>query len=208
MKILIRNLSRDTTESAIRAMFESHGAVQSCTLVVDKKTGLSKGFGYIEMPKQGEAKAAIKTLNGTKVDDSILRVKKAVPKKDQSTQIIPENENSHVSKGASLDGVTLETILKQMVEKYGWEYMAKRTKINCFKDHPSISSSLKFLRKTEWAREKIEALYLGRDISKSGDQRSKLKSNSKPDSRPRSKTESESGTIKKNVWGTPIDEGE
>ena len=77
MKLLIRNLSRQTAESAIRAMFERYGSVQSCTLIIDKETGESKGFGFIEMPKPGEAKAAMKSLNGTDVDGNKIRVKKA-----------------------------------------------------------------------------------------------------------------------------------
>ena len=77
MKLLIRNLARATTEVELRAMFEAHGAVQSCTLVLDKETGSSKGFGFVEMPNQGDAKAAMKTLNGKDVAGSKIRVKKA-----------------------------------------------------------------------------------------------------------------------------------
>ncbi len=77
MKLLIRNLARTTTEEELRAMFEAHGAVQSCTLVIDKETGISKGFGFVEMPKPGEAKAAVNTLNGKDVAGSKIRVKKA-----------------------------------------------------------------------------------------------------------------------------------
>lgn len=80
MKLLIRNLARTTTEAELRAMFEAHGTVQSCTLVLDKETGISKGFGFVEIPKQGEAKAAMKILNGTDVAGSKIRVKKAEPK--------------------------------------------------------------------------------------------------------------------------------
>lgn len=77
MKLLIRNLARTTTEEELRAMFEAHGTVQSCSLVMDKETGSSKGFGFIEMPKPGEAKAAVNTLNGKDVAGSKIRVKKA-----------------------------------------------------------------------------------------------------------------------------------
>jgi RNA recognition motif-containing protein len=77
MKLLIRNLDRTTTENSVRTLFESHGSVQSCSLVMDEKSGLSKGFGFVEMPKAGEAKAAIKNLNGTDVEGSTMRVKKA-----------------------------------------------------------------------------------------------------------------------------------
>ena len=59
MKLLIRNLARTTTEAELRALFEAHGKVQSCTLVIDKKTGGSKGFGFVEMPNDAEAQAAI-----------------------------------------------------------------------------------------------------------------------------------------------------
>ena len=59
-----------------------------------------------------------------------------------------------------LHGVTLERLLKRLVEKYGWEELGHRIKLKCFSNEPSISSSLKFLRKTPWARQKVEALYL------------------------------------------------
>lgn len=59
-----------------------------------------------------------------------------------------------------LHGVKLLTILEVLVEKYGWERLAMKININCFKDNPSINSSLKFLRKTQWARDKVEQLYL------------------------------------------------
>ncbi|MBL8078777.1 MAG: DUF2132 domain-containing protein [Anaerolineales bacterium] len=59
-----------------------------------------------------------------------------------------------------LHGITLETILTRLVEKYGWEELGKRIPIQCFINDPSIKSSLKFLRRTPWARKKIEELYL------------------------------------------------
>jgi RNA recognition motif-containing protein len=77
MKLLIRNLARTTTDTTIREMFEAYGVIQSCTLVMDKKSGVSKGFGFVEMPKPGEAKAAIKNLNGKELDGNKIRVKKA-----------------------------------------------------------------------------------------------------------------------------------
>jgi len=61
-------------------MFESYGTVQSCTLVIDKESGSSKGFGFAEMPKPGEAKAAMKGLNGKLVEGQKIRVKKAESK--------------------------------------------------------------------------------------------------------------------------------
>jgi len=59
-----------------------------------------------------------------------------------------------------LHGKTLEMILNELVAKYGWPEMGYRIRINCFLDDPSIKSSLKFLRKTDWARKKVEELYI------------------------------------------------
>ena len=59
-----------------------------------------------------------------------------------------------------LHGVTLEMILTDLVEHYGWEELGQTINIKCFTHEPSIKSSLKFLRKTPWAREKVEGLYL------------------------------------------------
>jgi len=59
-----------------------------------------------------------------------------------------------------LHGVKLATIMEKLVEEYGWEKLAMRININCFKNDPSIKSSLKFLRRTQWARDKVEDLYL------------------------------------------------
>ena len=59
-----------------------------------------------------------------------------------------------------LHGVTLEMILNQLVQHYGWAELAKRIPIRCFINEPSLKSSLKFLRRTPWARRKVEELYL------------------------------------------------
>ncbi len=59
-----------------------------------------------------------------------------------------------------LHGVTLEALLTRLVDHYGWDQLALRIKINCFTSDPSIKSSLKFLRKTPWARKEVEDLYL------------------------------------------------
>ena len=80
MKLLIRNLNRNTTEAELLTMFEVHGDVQSCNLVMDKLTNKSKGFAFVEMPKPGEAKLAMKTLNGQEVAGNRIRVKKSEPK--------------------------------------------------------------------------------------------------------------------------------
>ena len=80
MKLLARNLDGSITEADLRDMFEGYGAVQSCNLVIDKETGISKGFAFIEMPKPGDAKAAMKNLNGLDIAGKKIRVKKAEPK--------------------------------------------------------------------------------------------------------------------------------
>jgi uncharacterized protein (DUF2132 family) len=59
-----------------------------------------------------------------------------------------------------LHGITLEMILTRLVEKYGWDELGQRITIKCFTNDPSVKSSLKFLRRTPWARKKVEELYL------------------------------------------------
>ncbi len=59
-----------------------------------------------------------------------------------------------------LHGITLEQLLSELVDHYGWEYLGQKITIRCFQQDPSISSSLKFLRKTPWARTKVEAMYI------------------------------------------------
>ena len=73
-----------------------------------------------------------------------------------------ENENIQSEKQLNnpLHGIKLATILEVLVEEYGWERLSMKVNINCFKENPSINSSLKFLRKTQWARDKVEQLYL------------------------------------------------
>jgi uncharacterized protein (DUF2132 family) len=75
-----------------------------------------------------------------------------MPKPKENPQMTQANNPLH--------GLTLETIVTRLVEHYGWEELAQRIDINCFKSDPSIKSSLKFLRKTQWARDKVESLYV------------------------------------------------
>ena len=84
MKIIMRNLSRDTTETELLTLFQAYGNVQYCKLVMDKVTGKSKGFGFVEMPHIGEARAAIKGLNYQDIDGSRIRVKKAEKREDNA----------------------------------------------------------------------------------------------------------------------------
>lgn len=59
-----------------------------------------------------------------------------------------------------LHGVTLEQVVTDLVDTFGWELLAQQVNVNCFRDNPSVKSSLKFLRKTQWARDKVESLYV------------------------------------------------
>jgi uncharacterized protein (DUF2132 family) len=67
---------------------------------------------------------------------------------------------THIQPNNPLHGITLEMILNQLVEQYGWAELGNRIPIKCFTSNPSIKSSLTFLRKTPWARKKVEGLYL------------------------------------------------
>ena len=93
--------------------------------------------------------------------------KKPTLKKAIEKEKLDKQANKSFGKGKSeeqpnnpLHGIKLATIVETLVEHYGWERLAMKININCFKNDPSIKSSLKFLRKTEWARDKVERLYL------------------------------------------------
>ena len=73
---------------------------------------------------------------------------------------MPNNENKPKKNKDPLHGVTLEMMVTRLQEAYGWEELGRQVRINCFNHEPSIKSSLKFLRKTPWAREKVESFYL------------------------------------------------
>lgn len=75
MNIIILNLSRDTTKAELTELFEQYGPVASCDIVMDKQTGLSKGFGFIQMNDEDEAEAAIISLHGIELDGYKIRVK-------------------------------------------------------------------------------------------------------------------------------------
>ncbi|MFC1665178.1 RNA recognition motif domain-containing protein [Pseudomonadota bacterium] len=93
MKLLVRNLARTTTEVELRTLFESLGKVQSCNLIMDKDTGGSKGFAFVEMPKPGEAKAAMITLNGKDIAGKKIRVKKVKPKSDATNPQVADTND-------------------------------------------------------------------------------------------------------------------
>jgi RNA recognition motif-containing protein len=83
MKILVRNLDRETTEQELQKAFEMYGKVQSSVIVKEKSNGLSKGFGFVEMPKPGDAKVAVKTLNDSMLGANKIRVKYSQEKVDE-----------------------------------------------------------------------------------------------------------------------------
>lgn len=71
-----------------------------------------------------------------------------------------KNKNIEEQPNNPLHGVKLKEILEYLVDEYGWEKLGEKIKINCFISNPSIGSSLKFLRRTSWAKEKVQKLYL------------------------------------------------
>src|SRR5216110_227913 len=79
-KLYVGNLSYSVTDSDLLRMFEPHGTVQSAQVIMDRDTGRSKGFGFVEMGSDQEAQAAIAALNGQEVDGRALTVNEARPK--------------------------------------------------------------------------------------------------------------------------------
>ena len=77
--ILVGNLNPNVTEQDIRSLFETHGAVQRSKMMVDRWTGLSRGFGFIQMKTDAEAEKAIVVLNGTDLNGKVLKVNQARP---------------------------------------------------------------------------------------------------------------------------------
>jgi cold-inducible RNA-binding protein len=81
-KLYVGNLSYDVTEAELTKMFETHGRVESAQVIMDRDTGRSKGFGFVEMKTEEEAQAAIAALNGQQVGGRTLTVNEAKPKTD------------------------------------------------------------------------------------------------------------------------------
>ena len=80
MNIFVAKLSYDTSESTLQSAFEAFGEVDSVKIIMDKFTGNSKGYGFVEMPNDGEALAAIEELNDSEMDGRTIVVKKAEPR--------------------------------------------------------------------------------------------------------------------------------
>lgn len=83
-KIFVGNFSFNTTEADLRQWFEPHGTVESATVVTDRDTGRSRGFGFVEMPNNNEADAAIAALNGKDGGGRALTVNEARPKAERT----------------------------------------------------------------------------------------------------------------------------
>jgi RNA recognition motif-containing protein len=82
-KLYVGNLSYGMTDSSLRGLFEEFGSVESAQVIMDRETGRSKGFGFVEMGQDHEAQAAIKGLNGKEVDGRALTVNEARPREDR-----------------------------------------------------------------------------------------------------------------------------
>lgn len=120
MKLLVRNLATATTSDKIKTLFSEYGTVQSCNLVLDQKTGKSKGFGFVEMPKVGEAKAAMQKLNGYKLAGSVIRVKKAQINKETVETVATATapvKTEKVAKIEKIEKVEKTTEIEKEVEK-------------------------------------------------------------------------------------------
>ena len=83
MNIFVAKLNFDTRESELQNAFEAHGAVDSVKIIMDKFTGRSKGFGFVEMPNDDEAQSAIDALNDQEFDGRTIVVKKAEPRENR-----------------------------------------------------------------------------------------------------------------------------
>ncbi len=84
MNIFVARLSYGTTADELRSLFEPYGALDSVKIIMDRETGRSKGYGFVEMPNDSEAEAAIANLNGTDLEGREIVVKKANPPRERS----------------------------------------------------------------------------------------------------------------------------
>jgi RNA recognition motif-containing protein len=83
MNIYVGNLNYSTTEDSVRALFEPHGEIASVNIITFRDTGRSRGFGFVEMPNQQQAQAAIAALGGVELDGNALTVNEARPKTER-----------------------------------------------------------------------------------------------------------------------------
>ena len=83
MNIYVGNLPYDVTEDELRVLFEDHGEVSSASVIIDRQTGRSKGFGFVEMPTDGEAETAINALNESPIKGRNMKVNQARPRTER-----------------------------------------------------------------------------------------------------------------------------
>jgi len=83
MNIFVGNLSYSTTDESLRQAFEAHGEVTSAKVITDRETGRSRGFGFVEMPNDEEARAAMAELDGKELDDRTVKVNEARPREER-----------------------------------------------------------------------------------------------------------------------------
>ena len=118
--------------------------------MADKNTG--------NKPKTLKLKA--QQGSAEKVTVQVIKAKQTVTQEAKSKSNKPNLRQTSSQRNNPLHGITLKSIVTELQAYYGWEGLAQKTRMNCFKSNPSIKSSLTFLRKTPWARDKIEQLYL------------------------------------------------
>lgn len=118
-------------------------------------------------PRLPKIRCATRTLSPPLLEASIIADERRVPPGDTGAAMsnsYPPSTNDRPpprpQPNNPLHGITLEALLTALVARYGWEELAERLRLRCFAHEPSLSSSLKFLRKTPWARAKVEGLYL------------------------------------------------
>ncbi len=85
MNIFVGNLSYTSGEDSIKSLFVTYGEVESVKVIVDRETGRSRGFGFVEMPNDDEARAAVEALDGKELEGRALRVNEARPRQDRRT---------------------------------------------------------------------------------------------------------------------------
>jgi cold-inducible RNA-binding protein len=92
MNIFVGNLNYASTEESVRSLFEQYGAVDSVKVIKSWDTGRSRGFGFVEMPNQGEAETAISAADGQELDGRPLRVNLARPRSDRGGAEVPRED--------------------------------------------------------------------------------------------------------------------
>ena len=97
--LYVGNLPHSTTEAELRTAFETHGAVEKVSLVTDRDTGRSRGFGFVEMTNAGEADQAIAALNGTELGGRALTINEAKPKTDRPRSAGQRSDSSGRGRG-------------------------------------------------------------------------------------------------------------